>query len=222
MPKEEHGRAGARNGDCATAAFNCACLPYVDRETGRRPSAAPIGTDVTAGDDTFEGRRAVKTRLAIFLALAATSSALAPMPASAAHPGRRRRLRRPLRRRCRLRRPPSRALPPHEITTSMRSMGLKPISPPVRRGDRYIVRAIDRRGIEVRVAADALSGRVLAVRPIEGPLYADRAYPRIYRTDRWLRRAEATSGRDATSRRTTTSSRGITCGRRRAFRESRR
>jgi hypothetical protein len=78
-------------------------------------------------------------------------------------------------------------LPPFEITTSVRSMGLEPISPPVRRGARYVLRAIDKRGAEVRVAADAINGRILFVRPVgvgerpvEGPVYADRAYPRIY------------------------------------------
>jgi hypothetical protein len=106
----------------------------------------------------------VKTRLAICLALAATCSAVAPMPASAQAP-----------------------LPPSEITTSVRSMGLQPITAPVLRGARYVLRAIDRRGTEVTVAANAQNGRVLFVRPvgygerpIEGPVYADRAYPRVY------------------------------------------
>jgi hypothetical protein len=97
------------------------------------------------------------------LALAATGAAVVPMPASAQAP-----------------------LPPSEITTSVRSMGLQPISAPVLRGERYVLRAIDRRGAEVRVAADALNGRVLFVRPIgyaerpiEGRVYTDRVYPRI-------------------------------------------
>src|SRR5918992_116555 len=74
-------------------------------------------------------------------------------------------------------------LPPYEITTSVRSMGLTPIAPPVRRGARYVLRAIDRRGAEVTVAADALSGRILFVRPLGyggGPVYAERVYPRAY------------------------------------------
>jgi hypothetical protein len=78
-------------------------------------------------------------------------------------------------------------LPPSEITTSVRSMGLQPITAPVLRGARYVLRAIDRRGTKVTVAADAVNGRVLFVRPvgyaerpIEGPVYADRAYPRVY------------------------------------------
>jgi hypothetical protein len=71
-------------------------------------------------------------------------------------------------------------LPPHEITTSVRSMGLQPISRPVLRGARYVLRAIDGRGAEVRVAADAIDGRIIAVRPMgyrQGPAYAERFYP---------------------------------------------
>ena len=74
-------------------------------------------------------------------------------------------------------------LPPYEITTSVRSMGLEPISPPVPRGTRYVLRAIDGRGVEVTVAADALSGRILLVRPVGyGPrlVHAERFHPRAY------------------------------------------
>ena len=102
----------------------------------------------------------MKTRLAICLAFAAISTAILPVSASA-----------------------QAVLPPYEITTSVRSMGLAPISPPVRRGARYVLRAIDRRGVEVTVAADALSGRILFVRPLGyggGPVYAERVYPRGY------------------------------------------
>lgn len=67
-------------------------------------------------------------------------------------------------------------LPPHEIITSVRSAGLDPISAPqLRRGDRYVLRAIDGRGALVAVAADAM-----VVRPAgagRGPEYAGRAYP---------------------------------------------
>jgi len=60
-------------------------------------------------------------------------------------------------------------------------MGLAPISQPVRQGTRYVLRAVDRRGVEVTVAADALSGRILFVHPSGyggGPVYAERSYPR--------------------------------------------
>lgn len=57
-------------------------------------------------------------------------------------------------------------LPPHEIVASIRSTGLQPIGTPVRRGKRYIMRAVDGRGYQLRVAADAFTGRILGVRPI--------------------------------------------------------
>jgi hypothetical protein len=72
------------------------------------------------GTSFSKDKRAVKTRLAICLAFTAISAAVLPMSASA-----------------------QALLPPFEITTSVRSMGLVPISPPVRRGARYVLRAID-------------------------------------------------------------------------------
>lgn len=98
----------------------------------------------------------MKTRFAIGLALAAGIAGLAT-PASAQF-----------------------LLPPYEITTSARSMGLQPVSRPVLRGNRYVFRAIDGRGYEMRVAADAFNGRIIAVRPVgyrQGPAYAERFYP---------------------------------------------
>ena len=97
----------------------------------------------------------MQTKFAICLAVALSLPALA-VPASAQY-----------------------VLPPHEITTSVRSMGLQPVSRPVLRpnGGRYVLHAIDRRGVEVRVAADAFTGRILAVRPLgypAGPAYAGR------------------------------------------------
>ncbi|MGE3871276.1 MAG: hypothetical protein AB7F51_17430, partial [Pseudorhodoplanes sp.] len=56
-------------------------------------------------------------------------------------------------------------LPPHEVSTVIASMGMRPLSRPVWRGDRYVVFAIDRYGQEVRVVLDAHNGQVLAVRP---------------------------------------------------------
>jgi hypothetical protein len=108
----------------------------------------------------------MKTRLAICLALAAATSALAAIPASAQQA----------------------LLPPHEIATSVRSLGLEPISRPERRGARrYVLRAIDRRGAEVVVIANGVNGRIIAVRPagfdeapVDGPVYAERYYPRAY------------------------------------------
>jgi hypothetical protein len=70
-------------------------------------------------------------------------------------------------------------LPPHEITASVRSMGLQPVSRPVLRpnGTRYVLQAVDGNGLEIRVVADAMTGRVLFARPAgrpERPAYAGR------------------------------------------------
>lgn len=56
-------------------------------------------------------------------------------------------------------------LPPHEVTTVLASLGMRPLSRPIWRGDRYLVFAVDRHGREVRVVLDAHNGQVLAVRP---------------------------------------------------------
>jgi hypothetical protein len=97
-------------------------------------------------------------KLAICLASAVAGLALLPLPASA------------------------QALPPHEIAASVWSMGLRPIGMPVRQGKRYVMRAVDRRGGEVKVAADAYTGRVLFVEPtgFRGPAVAERSYPPFY------------------------------------------
>lgn len=56
-------------------------------------------------------------------------------------------------------------MPPQEVSSLVASMGLRPLGPPVWRGDRYVLFAIDRHGQRVRVMLDAHSGQVLAVRP---------------------------------------------------------
>jgi hypothetical protein len=56
-------------------------------------------------------------------------------------------------------------LPPHEVSTVIASMGMRPLSRPIWRGDRYVIFAVDRHGQEVRVVLDAHNGQVLAVRP---------------------------------------------------------
>jgi hypothetical protein len=67
---------------------------------------------------------------------------------------------------------PAPALPPHEILTSVRSTGLEPLSRPMRFGGAYSLRAADPAGREVRVIADARTGRVLRISPVLFPLYA--------------------------------------------------
>jgi hypothetical protein len=62
-------------------------------------------------------------------------------------------------------------LPPHEILTSVRSTGLEPLSRPMRFGPAYSLRAADPAGREVRVIADARTGRILKVDPVLFPRY---------------------------------------------------
>ncbi|MBW7949084.1 MAG: hypothetical protein H3C55_07005 [Pseudorhodoplanes sp.] len=57
------------------------------------------------------------------------------------------------------------ALPPYEVVTIVRSMGLDPLHRPVWRGGQYVFRALDRHGEEVRVVVDGYRGRVLSVTP---------------------------------------------------------
>jgi hypothetical protein len=61
---------------------------------------------------------------------------------------------------------PGAALPPHEVLTSVRSLGLDPVSRPQLRGRVYVLRAFDASQFEKRVMVDARSGEVLAVRDV--------------------------------------------------------
>jgi hypothetical protein len=72
---------------------------------------------------------------------------------------------------------PAPALPPHEILASTRSIGLEPLSRPMRFGPAYSLRAADPAGREVRVIADAYTGRILKVAPVLFPRYAGYAPP---------------------------------------------
>jgi hypothetical protein len=69
------------------------------------------------------------------------------------------------------------ALPPHEILASTRSIGLEPLSRPVRFGPAYSLRAADPAGWEVRVIADARTGRILKVTPVLFPRYVGHVPP---------------------------------------------
>ena len=61
---------------------------------------------------------------------------------------------------------------PPEVTAIVRSNGMKPLTPPMRYGPSYMLRALDPNGQEVRVVVNARSGRIIAVRPVFGPRYA--------------------------------------------------
>jgi hypothetical protein len=54
-------------------------------------------------------------------------------------------------------------LPPHKVLSSVRSMGLDPVSPPALRGRVYVLRAYDASHFEKRVVVGARSGEVLLV-----------------------------------------------------------
>jgi len=66
---------------------------------------------------------------------------------------------------------------PEEIFGAARAFGLNPFTEPVRRGPYYVLRAFDRRGLEVRVVADAQFGDIISVSPVYAPRYD--AGPRI-------------------------------------------
>ena len=63
------------------------------------------------------------------------------------------------------------ALPPYEILNSVRSLGFRPTTQALRRGPYYVLHAIDPRGAEVRVVADAQLGDVVSVAPLAGPRF---------------------------------------------------
>ncbi len=72
-------------------------------------------------------------------------------------------------------------IPPHEVFTIARSMGLHPISRLHFRGRSYVLHATDRRGEEVRVVIDAYAARVVSVMPVDRePMMEDDA-PRVHR-----------------------------------------
>ena len=61
-------------------------------------------------------------------------------------------------------------VPPYEIMRSVRMAGFHPVAPPLREGPTYAVRAVDFRGILMRVVVDANTGAIRAVnRIVRGP-----------------------------------------------------
>src|SRR5262249_57525255 len=61
-------------------------------------------------------------------------------------------------------------VPPYEILRTVRSAGFEPLAPPLRQGSTYVVRAIDFRGVAMRVVVDARSGVIRdANRIVSGP-----------------------------------------------------
>jgi hypothetical protein len=74
--------------------------------------------------------------------------------------------------------PYANAVPPEQVIASVRAAGFAPLSRPVLRGAVYYMRA-SRRNVEVRVAIDARSGRVLSAKQLafDPPPSTGRAAP---------------------------------------------
>lgn len=72
-------------------------------------------------------------------------------------------------------------IPPYEVFTIIRSVGLRPLGRPHHRGRFYIVNAVDARGEEVRVVVDAYAARVVSIRPLDRQTAAEYDYPPVYR-----------------------------------------
>jgi hypothetical protein len=76
-------------------------------------------------------------------------------------------------------------VPPYEILRTVRAAGFEPLAPPLREGTTYVVRAIDFRGVAMRVVVDARSGairdanRILAGPGLYGP-YMPGPYAPVY------------------------------------------
>jgi hypothetical protein len=62
-------------------------------------------------------------------------------------------------------------LPAYEILNSMRALGFKPTTQALRRGPYYVMHAIDPRGVEVRLVADAQLGDIVSVAPVLAPRF---------------------------------------------------
>ncbi len=63
------------------------------------------------------------------------------------------------------------ALPAYEILNGVRSLGFRPTTQALRRGPYYVLHAIDPRGVEVRVVADAQLGDIVSVAPVLAPRF---------------------------------------------------
>jgi hypothetical protein len=72
--------------------------------------------------------------------------------------------------------PPYEVLAPAEIIASVRSAGFGPVSRPALRGPVYVVFAVDRYFMDVRLTVDARSGRVLTATRLAGMLHGGPGY----------------------------------------------
>jgi hypothetical protein len=63
------------------------------------------------------------------------------------------------------------ALPASEILNNISALGFRPITQALRRGPYYVLHAVDRRGVEVRIMADAQLGDIVSVAPLLAPRF---------------------------------------------------
>jgi hypothetical protein len=83
------------------------------------------------------------------------------------------------------------ALPAYEILNNVRALGFKPTTQALRRGPYYVMHAIDPRGVEVRLVADAQLGDIVSVAPVLAPRF--NGGPRIIHVPRPGERSDANS-----------------------------
>jgi hypothetical protein len=84
------------------------------------------------------------------------------------------------------------ALPPGRIAAMVRASGFDPLFRPMRQGETYVLRALDRSDVEYRLVIDAYTGRTMSARatgarpgygPNSGPVYGRIFGPRDDRYD---------------------------------------
>jgi len=63
------------------------------------------------------------------------------------------------------------ALPASEILNKVGALGFRPTTQALRRGPYYVLHAVDRRGVEVRIMADAQLGDIVSVAPVLAPRF---------------------------------------------------
>jgi hypothetical protein len=83
-------------------------------------------------------------------------------------------------------------LPPGRIANMVRASGFDPLFRPMRQGDTYVLRALDRNDVEYRLVIDAYTGRTMSVRAtgargVPGPYGGGPMYGRVFgpRDDRY-------------------------------------
>ena len=68
-------------------------------------------------------------------------------------------------------------LSPREIAASVRAKGLQPLSRPQRKGQAYVLRALDAADRELQVTVDAGTGRIVRVAPVAAAAREQLPYP---------------------------------------------